>query len=282
MLHGQNPSCADCTGLNSFQVATVMRVQAPLIEAHAAMGMQASRLGVEIPQMGLIAAALAALQWTARVSAALGSSCCPQPSAILSPSPPSLASPILRPDSSPASSPNSPATMPEHAPATETPSEQLLQQHSLAGACERLDETGSSPLPGGASRLESIAAQPASSTDMQAHGTPQRARPMQPEAEPLRLADAEGLLEEGRALPVAMHLLEDLSTSVRTAQQWEACLVALVGLNKVQSCCLAACHALGVARVSRLQQLASVCRACNTARCLRAEQIACCSRVWGC
>lgn len=180
--------------------------------------MQASKLGVEVPQMGEIAAALAALQWTSRVSAA-------------------LAALPKGPSGSHAPSQASPAPTP---PATQAPPEpSLIAQEALDSCpCAALEDPfadcdtllGSSPSGSCSSAADSQNS--GQSTPGHCGRDCQRSSP-QAAGVCLSLADAEGLVEEGRALPVDRALLEQLTAAVRHAQQWEACLVGLIGPNKV-------------------------------------------------
>ena len=198
---------------------------------------QASKLGVEVPQMGAIAAALAALQWTSRVAAALAAI----PSRKrASPPPPSSAAPS-----------NPPHTFREdHPEAAEPGPDSLMAQEALdtsphspppftpfsAGAGQPHAPGGRAPTPVDGDRVPG--AEPAQACARLDSSScvcrPEDGQGLEHRAK-LSLADAEGLLQEGKALPVEKALLEELASKVQGAQQWEACLVALVGPNKVST-----------------------------------------------
>ena len=199
--------------------------------------LQASKLGVEVPQMGDIAAALAALQWTARVAAALAAlpepkQGSPAPERPCSPQSLSPAAELPASDALMAEEAldGSPSPLPDLVPGREGLGAAADGPHEGAGGLDTSQGDGwGCTVPASAC----LRAGSRGACDCEAGSQPQqRLAPGEGDVV-LGLADAAGLLEEGRALPVDKGLLEGLADAVGRAHQWEAGLVALIGPSKV-------------------------------------------------
>lgn len=214
-------------------------------------GTQASKLGVEVPQMGEIAAALAALQWTARVSAALAA----MPSCAQPPTQEPVQPPLTTSESAPAAAEQQRKEacllaeerldmLPSSSSSHTTFFSSFLARSESPHSAELCSATrdGNSPdrhaAPDQHAHHRDDATDAAGSSGSQGGQAAQRGAPPATQAVTsgavaLSLADAEGLLEEGRALPVDGALLDQFGAVVRKGQAWEACLVGLVGSAKV-------------------------------------------------
>ena len=219
-----------------------------LLDAQAVVD-QGSALGLEMPELTELDAVVRAIRWNSTVSAALGLPVA-SPSAAPLPAPQATeevqaaeaASHTVDKTQLPSTSMAQPDALQQPKAASgdsakaQTESEEVTPEDKAGGPAnpspdpiKRLNFNSQPPTPSGSAAVPQQSLAASGQTDAQLDSTQAAgvatARVVKP-AERLTLEEAEGLLEEGKELPVEERLLEQLVQLVDAGQQWEAQVTA--------------------------------------------------------